>query len=374
MEATKEVVITEPFVVNIGPVHPSTHGVFRMKTILDGEVVVDMEPVFGYLHRGIEKLAEERTYTGCIPLTDRLDYLASMSNNLAYVLAVEKLAGIPVPERAEYIRVIMAELNRVLSHMMLVGFMLNELGAAFTPLFYTTKERELIIDLFEEASGSRMMCNYMRPGGVSADLPEDFLPAAQKVNDPFKGLIDQLDTFLSENEIFLARAVDVGVLPADVAINASITGPMLRASGVAYDIRKVDRYSVYDRFDFEVPTCPNGDIYDRYLQHIKEMRQSARIIDQALDSIPEGEVMNAQASRALRRPPKGEAYGRIECPKGELGFYVVSDGSAKPYRVRIRPPSQINLSALKEMCEGHKIQDIVIILGSINLTMADLDR
>jgi len=183
-----------------------------------------------------------------------------------------------------------------------------------------------------------------------------------------------LETFLNENEVFLARAVDVGVLPADVAINASITGPMLRASGVAYDIRKVDHYSIYDRFDFEVPTCPNGDVYDRYLQHIKEMRQSVRIIDQALDGLPEGEVMNAKAKRALRRPPEGEAYGRIECPKGELGFYIVSDGSANPYRVRIRPPSQINLSALKEMCEGHKIQDIVIILGSINLTMADLDR
>jgi NADH-quinone oxidoreductase subunit D len=257
---------------------------------------------------------------------------------------------------------------------MAIGFLWNELGAYFTPVMYCFRAREHILDLFEMTCGSRMMCNYMRPGGVSADLPEDFLPAARKFNDHFKGVIDQLDTFLSENEIFLARGVDVGVLPADVAINASITGPMLRASGVGYDIRKVDHYSVYDRFDFEVPTCPNGDVYDRYLQHIKEMRQSVRIIEQALDGLPEGEVMNRKAKRALRRPPEGEAYGRIECPKGELSFYVVSDGSANPYRVRIRPPSQINLSALKEMCAGHKIQDVVIILGSINLTMADLDR
>jgi len=268
----------------------------------------------------------------------------------------------------------MAELTRFINHMIAVGFLWNELGAYFTPVMYCFRAREHILDLFEMACGSRMMCSYMRPGGVAADLPEDFLPAARKFNDHFKGFIDQLDTFLSENEIFLARSVDVGVLPADVAINASITGPMLRASGVGYDIRKVDHYSIYDRFDFEVPTCPSGDVYDRYLQHIKEMRQSARIIDQALETIPDGEVMNPQAKRALRRPPKGEAYGRIESPKGELSFYIVSDGSAKPYRVRIRPPSQIHLSALKEMCEGHKIQDIVVILGSINLTMADLDR
>ena len=365
---------TETITLNLGPQHPSTHGVFRLRLQLDGEAVVSLEPVMGYLHRGIEKLCEDKTYVQVIPLTDRLDYVCSMTNNQAYVVAVEKLLGLEAPERAEYIRVIMAELTRLINHMMAIGFLWNELGAYFTPVLYCFRAREHILDLFEMACGSRMMCNYMRPGGVSADLPEDFLPAAKKFNDHFKGFIDQLDTFLSGNEIFLARAVDVGVLPGDVAINASITGPMLRASGVGYDVRKVDHYSIYDRFDFEAPTCPNGDVYDRYLQHIKEMRQSVRIIDQALDGIPEGEVMNAQAAKALRRPPKGEAYGRIECPKGELSFYVVSDGSAKPYRVRIRPPSQINLSALKEMCEGRKIQDIVIILGSINLTMADLDR
>jgi NADH:ubiquinone oxidoreductase subunit D len=329
---------TETIALNLGPQHPSTHGVFRLRLQLDGESVVGLEPVMGYLHRGIEKLCEQGTYVQVVPLTDRLDYVCSMTNNQAYAVAVEKLLGLEVPERAEYIRVIMAELTRLINHMMAVGFLWNELGAYFTPVMYCFRAREHILDLFEMTCGSRMA------------------------------------TFLNENEVFLARAVDVGVLPADVAINASITGPMLRASGVAYDIRKVDRYSVYDHFDFDVPTCSNGDVYDRYLQHIKEMWQSVRIIEQALEGFPEGEVMNDQAAKALRRPPKGEAYGRIECPKGELSFYVVSDGSANPYRVRIRPPSQINLSALKEMCEGHKIQDIVIVLGSINLTMADLDR
>ena len=218
------------------------------------------------------------------------------------------------------------------------------------------------------------MNNYMRPGGVSVDLPEGFIPQAKKLNAHLKTFIDELAHLLSENEIFLARAVDVGVLPADVAINASITGPMLRASGVPYDIRKVDHYSIYDRFDFEVPTCEHGDVWDRYYQHILETYQSVRIIEQALDSIPDGEVMNKEAAKAIRRPPEGEAYGRIESPKGELSFFVVSNGSGNPYRLRIRPPSMINLSALKEMCRGHKIQDIVIILGSVNLTMADLDR
>ena len=365
---------TETITLNLGPQHPSTHGVFRLKLQLDGEAVRDLEPVMGYLHRGIEKLSEERTYVQVVSFTDRLDYICSMTNNQAYVTAVEKLAGIEVPERAEYIRVIMAEFTRIINHLMAVGFLWNELGAYFTPVLYCFRERERILDLFEMTCGSRMMCNYMRPGGVSADLPEGFVPHAKKLNAHLKTFVDELDRLLSENEIFLSRAVDVGVLPADVAINASITGPMLRASGVPYDIRKVDHYSIYDRFDFEVPTCQHGDVWDRYYQHILEMYQSVRIIGQALDGIPEGEVMNKAAKKAIRRPAEGEAYGRIEAPKGELSFYIVSDGSGNPYRLRIRPPSMINLSALKEMCQGHKIQDIVIILGSINLTMADLDR
>jgi NADH-quinone oxidoreductase subunit D len=297
-----------------------------------------------------------------------------MTNNQAYAMAVEKVAGIDVPERAEYIRVIMAEFTRIVNHMMAVGFLWNELGAYFTPLLYCFRERERILDLFEMTCGTRMTCNYIRPGGVSADLPEGFVPQARKLNDHLKIFTDELDRMLGENEIFVSRSVDVGILPAEMAINASITGPVLRASGVPYDIRQVDGYSIYKRFDFEIPTCQHGDVWDRYYQHILEIYQSIKIIDQALDGIPGGEVINEKASRILRRPPEGEAYGRIEGPKGELGFYIHSDGTCNPYRVRIRPPSMINLSALKAMCEGHKIQDVIIILGSINIVLGELDR
>ncbi len=365
---------TETIKINLGPQHPSTHGVFRLKATLDGETIRDLEPVMGYLHRGIEKLSEERTYVQVVPLTDRLDYLCAMTNNQAYAMAVEKMAGIEVPERAEYIRVIMAEFTRIINHLMAVGFLWNELGAYFTPLLYCFRERERILDLFEMTCGSRMTCSYMRPGGVSADLPEGFIPQARKLNEHLRTFTDELDRMLSENEIFLSRSLDVGVLTAETAVNASITGPVLRASGVPYDIRRVDGYSIYERFEFDIPTCQHGDVWDRYYQHMLEIYQSTRIIDQALDGIPEGELMNGKASRALRRPPEGEAYGRIEAPKGELGFYVVSDGSGNPYRLRIRPPSMINLTALKEMCVGHKIQDVVIILGSINIVLGDIDR
>lgn len=365
---------TETIKINLGPQHPSTHGVFRLKATLDGETIRDLEPVMGYLHRGIEKLSEDRTYTQVVPLTDRLDYLCAMTNNQAYAMAVEKMADIEVPERAEYIRVIMAEFTRIINHLMAVGFLWNELGAYFTPLLYGFRERERILDLIEMTCGSRMTCSYMRPGGVAADLPEGFIPQARNLNEHLRSFTDELDHMLSENEIFLSRALDVGVLPAETAINASITGPVLRASGVPYDIRKVDGYSIYDRFEFEIPTLQKGDVWDRYYQHILEIYQSTRIIDQALDDIPEGEVMNKRASRTLRRPPEGEAYARIEAPKGELGFYIVSDGSSNPYRMRVRPPSLINLSALKEMCEGHKIQDVIVILGSINIVLGELDR
>ncbi len=365
---------TETITLNLGPQHPSTHGVFRLKVELEGEKVRQIEPVMGYLHRGIEKLSEERTYVQVVPLTDRLDYLCAMTNNQAYAMAVEKVAGIEVPERAEYIRVIMAEFTRILNHMMAVGFLWNELGAYFTPLLYCFRERERILDLFEMTCGSRMTCNYIRPGGVSADLPEGFVSQARKLNNHLRIFTDELDHMLGENEIFVSRSVDVGILPAEMAVNASITGPVLRASGVPYDIRQVDGYSIYDRFDFEIPTCQHGDVWDRYYQHILEIYQSIKIIDQALDGIPGGEVINEKASHILRHPPAGEAYGRIEGPKGELGFYIHSDGTCNPYRVRIRPPSMINLSALKAMCEGHKIQDVIIILGSINIVLGELDR
>ncbi|HET6477721.1 MAG TPA: NADH-quinone oxidoreductase subunit D [Dehalococcoidales bacterium] len=363
---------TEPFVLNIGPVHPSTHGVFRMRATLDGEVVVDIEPVFGYLHRGIEKLAEQRTYTGIIPLTDRLDYIASMSNNLAYVLAVEKLAGIKVPERAEYLRVIIAELQRIAAFLIAVGAFLNDCGAYFTPFLYMFREREKIVDLFEMVSGQRLTYNYMRVGGVSQDIPGEFLPALRKFIDRMPHYIDEYDRLLQQNEILLARAKGVGILPREMAINYSASGPVLRASGVKWDIRKADPYSIYDRFEFDVPTGSVGDCYDRYRQRIEEMRQSVRIIKQAMAQLPSGPV-KAEVPH-LVRPPAGEAYARLEAPKGELGFYLVSDNSIAPYRCHIRPPSLINLTALREMVRGWKIADVIIIFGSIDITVGEIDR
>jgi len=363
---------TEPFALNIGPVHPSTHGVFRMRATLDGEVIVEMEPVFGYLHRGIEKLAEERTYTGFIPLTDRLDYIASMSNNLAYVLAVEKLAGIEVPERAEYLRVIMAELQRIAAYLIAVGAFLNECGAFFTPFLYMFREREKIVDLFEMVSGQRLLYNYMRVGGVSQDIPEEFLPALGKFLKQMPRFIDEYDQLLKENEILLARSKGVGILPKELAINISASGPVLRASGVKWDIRKVDPYSIYDRFEFDIPIGTVGDCYDRYRVRMEEMRQSLRIIQQAMEQIPSGAVKSEVPN--LIRPPAGEAYAHIETPKGELGFYLVSDNSIAPYRCHIRAPSLINLTALREMVIGWKIQDAIIIFGSIDITVGEVDR
>jgi NADH-quinone oxidoreductase subunit D len=366
------VVKTEPFVVNIGPAHPSTHGVFRMRTTLDGEVVVDLEPVFGYLHRGIEKLAEERTYTGVIPLTDRLDYLASMSNNLAYCLAVEKLAGIAVPERAEYIRVIMAELQRIASHLIAVGSFLNDCGAFMTPIVYMIRERERILDLFDMACGQRLTYNYMRVGGVSQDVPEEFAPALEKFLKEMPGWIDEYDQLLKENEILLARTKGVGILSKELAINIAASGPVLRASGVRWDIRRADPYSIYDRFQFDIPTGNAGDCYDRYRVRIEEMRQSVRILKQALKGLPPGEVRSDVPQRL--HPPAGEAYAHIEAPRGDLGFYLVSDGSIAPYRFHVRAPTLINLTALRDMVRGWKVADLIVIFGSIDICMAEVDR
>jgi len=363
---------TEPFVVNLGPVHPSTHGVFRMKTTLDGEVVLGLEPVFGYLHRGIEKLAEERTYSGFIPLTDRLDYLASMSNNLAYVMAVEKLAGITVPERAEYLRVIIAELQRLASHLVAVGAFLNDCGAFMTPILYMIREREKILDLFDMLCGQRLTYNYMRFGGVSHDIPDEFLPALDKFIKKMPGFIDEYDQLLKENEILLVRAKGVGILPKELAINISAAGPVLRGSGVEWDIRKADPYSVYDRFEFDIPTGTVGDCYDRYRVRVEEMRQSVRIIKQAMRQLPSGAVKGEVPH--LVRPPVGEAYAHIEAPKGELGFYLVSDNSIAPYRCAIRAPSLINLSALSDMVKGWKVADAIITFGSIDICMGEVDR
>ncbi|MBM3118775.1 MAG: NADH-quinone oxidoreductase subunit D [Chloroflexi bacterium] len=362
----------EPFILNMGPQHPSTHGVFRMRVTLDGEVIVDLEPVIGYLHRGIEKLGETRTYTQIVPLTDRLDYVASMTNNFAYVLAVEKLAGIEVPERAEYLRIIMAETMRIASHLMAVGFFLNDLGAMMTPVLYMWREREKLLDLYEMVCGQRLTYNYMRIGGVSQDIPEEFLPALKKFVAEMPRFIDEYDQLLSLNEVVLARTKGVGILPKDTAINTAASGPVLRASGVKWDLRKADPYSIYDRFDFEVPVGSLGDNYDRYWVRMQEMRQSVRILEQAIVQLPEGEVC-ARVPQLLR-PPIGEVYGHIEAPKGELGFYLVSDNSIAPYRFHIRPPTLINLTALKDMVVGWKVADLIITFGSIDVCLGEIDR
>jgi NADH-quinone oxidoreductase subunit D len=364
---------TEPFVVNFGPVHPSTHGVYRMRVTLDGEVVVNMEPVFGYLHRGIEKLCEERTYTGIIPLTDRLDYISPMSNNWAYCMAVEKLAGIRVPERAEYLRVILAELQRIANHLIANGSMLSDAGAYFTPFMYMFREREKILDLFDMLSGQRMTYNYVRYGGFAQEIPDDFLPAVKKFLGVMPRYIDEYERFIKDNEVFQARTRNVGVLTREKAINCSISGPVLRATGLKYDLRKADPYSVYDRFEFDIPTGTCGDCFDRWMVRLEEMRQSLKIIEQAVKQMPASGPMRADVPYLLRCP-EGEAYARIESPKGELGFYIVSDGSIAPYRLHIRPTSLINLTALGNMVAGWKVADLILIFGSIDICLGEVDR
>ena len=366
---------TDYVIVNLGPQHPSTHGVFRMAVVLDGETIVSLKPVMGYLHRNHEKIGERNTYLHNMPFTDRLDYICSMTNNFGYALAVEKLLGKKalVPERAEYIRVIMSEMTRINNHVWAIGFLLNDLGAFFTPALYAMEERELILDIFEATAGSRMMCNYFRFGGVARDIPED---AFQKIKDlvyerlPRK--VDELDIYLTENEIVGERCEGVGILSPEDAIAFSETGPVLRASGVPYDIRRADPYGIYDRFDFDVAVRYHGDCYDRYIIRMDEIRQSLRILQQAIKDIPDGPVLTKNPYNV--RVPAGESYVRIEAPKGELGYYIVSDGTANPYRYHIRSPSFINLTALEKMCEGHKVADIVAILGSIDITLGDVDR
>jgi NADH-quinone oxidoreductase subunit D len=360
--------------VSMGPQHPSTHGVFRMDIVLDGERVVKLKPVFGYLHRNHEKIGENTSYLASMPYTDRLDYFCSMTNNWAYALAVEKLAGLQVPERAEYLRVILSELTRLQNHASLCGFLLQDMGAMGTPLMYAFREREKILDLFEAISGARMMCNFMRFGGCRCDAPADWLAQAQKVVDDFPRFLDEFEMLLNENEILMARTQNIGILPRDLAVSAAITGPMLRASGVNYDIRKVDRYGIYDRFEFKVPLGGHGDVYDRYMMRVLEMRESLKILRQAIPKIPAGPVVDPKAKLRGFRPKAGEAYGRIEAPKGELGFYLISDGSPNPYRYRVRPPSFINLTILEDMCLGHLVGDVVIILGSVDIVLGEVDR
>ena len=365
---------TDQIVVNLGPQHPSTHGVFRMVVRLEGETIVDLEPVMGYLHRNHEKIGERNTFLMNIPFTDRLDYFNSMNNNFGYVLAVEKLMDTKPPERAEYIRVMMGELTRIVNHLAAIGFLLNDLGAFFTPLLYAFEERELILDIFEAVSGSRMMCNYYRFAGVARDLPEGvFEKVSDLVLDRLPRKIDDLDTFLTTNEIIRTRAEGIGVLTSEQAIAYSAVGPVLRASGVPYDVRRADPYGIYDRFEFDVAVRYHGDIYDRYLIRLDEIRQSIRILEQVIKDMPEGEIQEGKPQYQVR-VPAGEAYGRIEGAKGELGFYVVSNGKPNPWRYHVRAPSFINLTALGVMCKGYKIADVVAILGSIDIVLGETDR
>lgn len=365
---------TDQLVVNLGPQHPSTHGVFRMVVKLEGETIRHLEPVMGYLHRNHEKIGERNTFIMNMPFTDRLDYLSSMSNNFGYALAVEKLMGVKPPERAEYLRVIMAELTRISNHVWAIGFLLNDLGAFFTPALYAIEERELILDVFEAVTGSRMMCNYFRFGGVARDLPEGvFEKIRELVFERLPRKIDELDAFLTQNEIIRTRSEGVGVLTAEEAIAYSAAGPVLRASGVPYDVRRADPYGIYDRFEFDVAVRYHGDVYDRYLIRMDEIRQSIRILQQALNEIPEGPIQEGKPQYQVR-VPAGEAYGRVEGPKGELGYYVVSNGKPNPWRYHVRAPSFINLTAMNEMCKGNKIADAVAILGSIDIVLGETDR
>ena len=309
-----------------------------------------------------------------MPYTDRLDYICSLTNNWAYALAVEKLAGIQIPERAEYIRIITAELTRILNHAALVGFLTQDMGASGTPLMYAFRERETILDLFESLTGARMMCNYMRFGGCRVDLPAGWLEQARKFVTTLPRFLDEFERLLASNEILMARTQGVGVMSKELAINAGVTGPILRASGVNYDLRKVDKYGIYDRFAFKIPLGEHGDTYDRYMIRLLEMRESLKILNQALRDIPDGPIVDPKTKIRGFKPKPGEAYGRIESPKGELGFYLVSDGTANPYRYRVRSCCLVNLTVLEQLCIGHNVADVVVILGSIDIVMGEVDR
>ena len=365
---------TDTMVVNLGPAHPSTHGVFRMAVALDGEKVAGIKPVMGYLHRSHEKIGERNTWVSIMPFTDRLDYISSMSNNFGYALAVEKMMKIQPTERADYLRVMMAELTRINSHLVCIGFLLNDLGAFFTPVLYALEEREFILDIFEAVSGSRMMCNYFRIGGVARDLPEGIFEKTKEfINERLPRKMDELEAYLIDNDIVRVRCEGVGVMTPEQAIANSAAGPILRASGVPYDVRRAEPYSIYDRFDFDIPVRYHGDIYDRFLLRFDEIRQSIRILQQVLRDMPKGPVLSVKPQYTVR-VPAGEAYTRIEGPKGELGYYLVSTGKANPWRYHVRAPSFINLTSLPTMAKGCKVADLVVLVGAIDIVLAEVDR
>jgi NADH-quinone oxidoreductase subunit D len=383
--------------LNVGPQHPSTHGVLRLLVELDGEVVVNVTPILGYLHSGFEKLAEAKTYHQYLPITDRLDYMAGSYNNFGYCLSVEKLLDLEIPPRAQYIRVLIGELNRIFSHLLWLGTHAVDLGA-MTPVFYMVgREREEIMNLFEMACGGRLFQTYFRIGGVVADLPEGFVEKVRSFTQTFPTRVDESETLLTENPIWMKRGVGVGVLSREDAIALGASGPVARASGLAWDLRKANPYSSYDHFDFDIPVLQNGDVYSRYLVRVEEMRQSTRIIEQAIDLLPDGPLL-ADAPKVVLPPkektltqiealihhflimeegfkaPVGEIYMSVESPHGELGFYIVSDGGPRPYRLKIRPPCFVNLEALSSMARGRLLSDLIAILTSIDIVLAEIDR
>ncbi len=368
---------TEEMLLNMGPQHPSTHGVLRLLLMMDGEVVHDLVPYIGYLHRCKEKIGQSVTYPQFVPYTDRLDYLASMNMNLGYVLAVEKMLGIEVPERAQYLRVIMAELNRIGSHLVAWGTFGLDMGA-FTPFMYGFREREKIMDIFEKTCGARLTYNYIRIGGVARDIPKGLEKEILEFLDYFEPRIPEYHDLLSYNKIFVERTANVGVLPLDLAVAYGVTGPCLRASGLKWDTRANEPYGIYDRFDFDIPVGSGevgtvGDAWDRYMVRIREMEQSARITRQALDGLPEGEI-TGKVPKTIKTPKDTELYFRSEAPKGELGFYIVSNGTAKPERLKIRSPSFSNLSVLPEIARGAMVADLVAIVASLDIVLGEIDR
>ena len=382
--------------INMGPQHPSTHGVLRLILELDGETVVKATPHIGFLHRGVEKLAEYKTYHQFITLTDRLDYLAPLSNNLGYVLAVEKLLNIEAPKRSQYIRIILCELTRISSHLLWLATHALDIGA-MTVYFYCFRERETINNIFEMAAGARMNLSYFRIGGVARDLPDGFVEKVREFVNDFPARLRDYETLLTKNKIWLMRTKNVGVISAEDAINYGLSGPSIRGSGVKWDVRKSEPYSSYDEMDFIVPVGQNGDVYDRYIVRLEEMRQSNEIVRQAMDTIPKGKFIAELPDVTLPQkenlkksmealiqhfkvvtggicPPVGEVYACVEAPKGELGFYIVSDGTKNPYRVKIRPPSFVNLEGLQKMVEGHLIADVVAVIGSLDIVLGEIDR
>lgn len=367
---------TEQMILNMGPQHPSTHGVLRLELELDGELINSVQPHIGYLHRCFEKHAEAMTYPQVIPYTDRMDYLASMGNELGYVLAVEKLLGIQVPERVEYIRVIMVELQRIASHLVALGTYGADIGA-MTPFLFCFRDREKILSLFEITCGARLLYNYIWIGGVSHDLHPDFIRLAKDFVVYFRPKIKELNDLLTNNKIFIERTANVGILPADTAINYGVTGPNLRGSGVKWDLRKDDPYSIYHIFDFDIPIGQGlmgtpGDCWDRYNVRVLEMEESLKIIEQALNQIPDGDVTSATPKRI--KPPVGQVYARIENPRGDLGYFIISNGTLYPYRVKVRAPSFVSLQAMDIMCRGHLVADVIAILGSIDIVLGEIDR